>query len=67
MLIAVSPASNNYDETRSSLMYGDRAKKIKNKPVINEDPKDAQIRELKSKISELEALLSGAGISPDDL
>jgi len=41
MLIAISPASNNYDETRSSLMYGDRAKKIKNKPVINEDPKDA--------------------------
>lgn len=44
MVVAVSPASTNYDETMSTLRYADRAKQIKNKPRINEDPKDAQIR-----------------------
>jgi hypothetical protein len=33
------PADYNYDETISTLRYADRAKNIKNKPKINEDPK----------------------------
>ena len=41
MVVAISPASTNYDETMSSLRYADRAKRIKNKAKINEDPKDA--------------------------
>lgn len=41
MVVAISPASSNYDETMSSLRYADRAKRIKNKARINEDPKDA--------------------------
>jgi len=44
MIAAVSPASYNYDETLSTLRYASRAKFIKNKPKINEDPKDAQLR-----------------------
>lgn len=36
--------SYNYDETMSTLRYAHRAKSIKNKPKINEDPKDAMIR-----------------------
>ena len=39
------PADYNYDETASTLRYANRAKSIKNKPRINEDPKDAMIRE----------------------
>jgi len=41
MVVAISPANSNYDETMSSLRYADRAKRIKNKAKINEDPKDA--------------------------
>ena len=44
MVAAISPANYNYDETLSTLRYADRAKSIKNKPKINEDPKDAMIR-----------------------
>lgn len=47
MIAALSPADINYDETLSTLRYADRAKKIKNKAVINENPMDKLIRELK--------------------
>jgi hypothetical protein len=50
MVANVSPASYNYEETLSTLRYADRAKKIKNKPVINEDPKDAKLREYQQEI-----------------
>lgn len=39
MLATISPASYNFDETLSTLRYANRAKNIKNKPKINEDPK----------------------------
>ena len=45
MIAALSPADYNYEETLSTLRYADRAKSIKNKPKINEDPKDALLRE----------------------
>ena len=45
MIAAVSPANYNYDETLSTLRYASRAKFIQNKPKINEDPKDALLRE----------------------
>lgn len=45
MIASVSPAEDNYDETVSTLRYAARARNIKNTPKINEDPKDAMIRE----------------------
>lgn len=45
MIAAISPASDNYEETLSTLRYASRAKFIKNKPIINEDPKDALLRQ----------------------
>ena len=45
MIANIGPANYNYDETMSTLRYASQAKKIKNKPKINEDPKDAMIRE----------------------
>ena len=39
MMAAVGPADYNYEETVSTLRYANRAKNIKNKPSINEDPK----------------------------
>ena len=47
----------NYDETTSTLRYGNRAKNIKNKPTVNEDPKDAMIRAFKEEIERLKELL----------
>ena len=47
MIAALSPADINYDETLSTLRYADRAKKIKNRAVVNENPMDKMIRELR--------------------
>ena len=55
------PAGYNYDETVSTLRYANRAKNIKNKPKINEDPKDAMLREFQDEIARLKAQLQGKG------
>ena len=47
MLAAIGPADYNYEETLSTLRYANRAKQIKNKPKVNEDPKDALLRQYK--------------------
>lgn len=36
MICAISPATDNYEESLSTLRYADSAKKIKNKPIVNE-------------------------------
>ena len=41
--------------------YANRAKNIKNKPKINEDPKDALLREFQEEIARLKAALGGKG------
>ncbi|KAG9482707.1 hypothetical protein GDO78_011385, partial [Eleutherodactylus coqui] len=58
MVACLSPADNNYDETLSTLRYANRAKNIKNKPRINEDPKDALLREFQEEIKKLKAMLA---------
>lgn len=60
MIAALSPADYNYDETLSTLRYAARAKSIKNKPTINEDPKDALLREYEEEIKKLKKLLDQA-------
>jgi len=57
MIATLSPASYNYDETLSTLRYANRAKNIKNKPRINEDPKDAMLREYQEEIQRLRKIL----------
>ncbi len=63
------PADYNYDETLSTLRYANRAKNIKNKPKINEDPKDAMLREFQEQIKalkdQLEATQRGVMIGED--
>ena len=58
MVAAISPADYNFDETMSTLRYANRAKNIKNKPKINEDPKDTMLREFKEEIERLRKLLA---------
>ena len=43
MVACVSPADYNLDETVSTLRYADRARRIRNKPIINQDAKAAEI------------------------
>lgn len=59
MVACLSPADNNYEESISTLRYANRAKSIQNRPVINEDPKDALLREYQEEIKKLRALISG--------
>jgi len=58
MIACVSPGENNYGETLSTLRYANRAKNIKNRPRINEDPKDALIRQYQREIKMLRQLIS---------
>ncbi|CAG2190263.1 Kinesin-like protein KIF16B,Kinesin-like protein KIF17,Chromosome-associated kinesin KIF4,Kinesin-like protein KIN-12B,Chromosome-associated kinesin KIF4A,Kinesin-like protein KIF1A,Kinesin-II 95 kDa subunit,Kinesin-II 85 kDa subunit,Kinesin-like protein KIN-1,Kinesin-like protein CIN8,Kinesin-like protein unc-104,Kinesin-like protein KIF3A,Kinesin-like protein KIF13B,Kinesin-like protein KIF28P,Kinesin-like protein KIF1C,Chromosome-associated kinesin KIF4B,Kinesin-related protein 8,Kinesin-like protein KI len=67
MIAALSPADINYDETLSTLRYADRAKKIKNKAVINENPMDKLIRELKEENERLKKSMEGGGLIGHDM
>lgn len=58
MIANCGPADYNYDETLSTLRYASHAKAIKNKPKINEDPKDAMLREFQEEISRLRQRLA---------
>jgi kinesin family protein 3/17 len=57
MIAAISPADYNYEETLSTLRYASRAKAIKNKPKVNEDPKDALLKQYENEINKLKAML----------
>ncbi|CAJ1386067.1 unnamed protein product [Effrenium voratum] len=61
MICALSPASSNYEETMSTLRYADRAKKIKNKAVVNENPQEKLMRELMEENQKLKEMISGLG------
>ncbi|XP_071954651.1 kinesin-II 95 kDa subunit-like [Antedon mediterranea] len=61
MVANIGPASYNFNESITTLRYANRAKNIKNKPKINEDPKDALLREFQDEISRLKAELNKKG------
>ncbi|XP_028977418.2 kinesin-like protein KIF1A isoform X15 [Esox lucius] len=62
MVAALSPADINYDETLSTLRYADRAKQIRCNAVINEDPNNRLVRELKEEVGRLRDLLLSQGL-----
>ena len=64
MVANIGPAGYNYEETLSTLRYANRAKNIANKPCINEDPKDAMLREFQGEIARLKAQLLTKGQTP---
>uniref|UniRef100_A0A6A7FV47 Chromosome-associated kinesin KIF4-like n=2 Tax=Hirondellea gigas TaxID=1518452 RepID=A0A6A7FV47_9CRUS len=57
MLACVSPADDSLEETLSTLRYADRARKIKNKPIVNTDPRAAELCRLKQQVQELQVQL----------
>lgn len=58
MIANIGPASYNSEESLSTLKYAYGAKSIKNKPKINEDPKDTQIRKYNEEIEQLRIQLA---------
>uniref|UniRef100_A0A1A8FJL4 Kinesin-like protein n=4 Tax=Nothobranchius korthausae TaxID=1143690 RepID=A0A1A8FJL4_9TELE len=58
MVANIGPASYNVEETLTTLRYANRAKNIKNKPRINEDPKDAMLRQFQEEIARLKEQLN---------
>ena len=61
MIACVSPADSNMEETLSTLRYADRARKIKNKPIVNRDPQAAEILRLRQIIQDLQMQLCETG------
>ncbi|XP_034555166.1 kinesin-like protein KIF3C isoform X2 [Notolabrus celidotus] len=58
MVATLGPSSLHYDETLTTLRYANRAKNIQNQPRVNEDPKDALLREFQMEIARLRAQLN---------
>uniref|UniRef100_UPI0037E70004 kinesin-like protein KIF3C n=1 Tax=Semicossyphus pulcher TaxID=241346 RepID=UPI0037E70004 len=58
MVATLGPAPQHYDETLTTLRYANRAKNIQNQPRVNEDPKDALLREFQNEIARLRAQLN---------
>ena len=74
MICAISPATDNYEETISTLRYADQAKKIQNKAVVNESETDKLIRtlteereELRDKLIKMEEMFKKFSLSPEEL
>ncbi|XP_044582123.1 kinesin-like protein KIF13A isoform X7 [Cotesia glomerata] len=66
MVATISPAADNYEETLSTLRYADRAKRIVNHAVVNEDPNARIIRELRQEVEALKEMLlhaTGQGLA----
>ena len=62
MVATISPAADNYEETLSSLRYADRAKRIVNHAIVNEDPNARIIRELRKEVETLHKELEKAQV-----
>lgn len=62
MIATVGPSHKNFEESLATLRYASRAKNIKNKPRINEDPKDALLREFQEEIARLKSQLEEQGM-----
>ncbi|KAL6267315.1 hypothetical protein P5V15_000390 [Pogonomyrmex californicus] len=58
MIACVSPSDIDAEETLSTLRYAARARCIKNKPIVNEDPKDALLRQYQLELQRLRKLLN---------
>ncbi|BDA42916.1 Kinesin-like protein KIN-4C [Coccomyxa sp. Obi] len=51
MIACVSPADINIEESAQTLRYANRARNIRNKPVVNRDPIAAQLSHLRAQLA----------------
>ena len=68
----MSPADSNMEETINTLRYANRARNIKNKPIVNRDPTAAEIVLLRQQLAaaraEIDVLrqqIRGSGVIPE--
>ena len=66
MLAALSPAASNYQETLSTLRFAAQAKQLKTKAIVNEDPVQRLIADLKAEILLLKKQLTEGGSATVD-
>ncbi|XP_077393947.1 kinesin family member 3Cb [Festucalex cinctus] len=57
MIATVGPSERDRHESLATLRYAGRAKNIKNKPRVNEDPEAALLRDFQREIARLKGLL----------
>ncbi|KAG2466284.1 KIF27 protein, partial [Polypterus senegalus] len=57
MIACISPSSSNFDESLNSLKYANRARNIKNKPIVNYNPEWDRIDEMELEIHALKEAL----------
>ena len=55
MIACVSPADSNMEESLNTLRYADRARKIKNKPIVNVDQQAIELLSLRRQVKEMKA------------
>ncbi|OWR53510.1 kinesin heavy chain [Danaus plexippus plexippus] len=55
MIACISPTKSNFSETLNTLRYAARAKKIKTKPIVKMDARDALILSLQREVQALQA------------
>ncbi|XP_034952059.1 osmotic avoidance abnormal protein 3-like [Chelonus insularis] len=67
MIACISPCDVDAEETLSTLRYAARARCIKNKPIVNEDPKDALLRQYQLELQRLRKLLESSPKTDDDI
>ncbi|XP_070180294.1 kinesin-like protein KIF28 [Littorina saxatilis] len=60
LIATVSPASRNYDETLSTLRFAHRAKKVSQKPVVNDVDVDKAIGTWKGKMDQMQTQMASA-------
>ena len=55
MMVNISPAASHVNESMRTLDYANKAKSIKNKPVVLLDPQENMVQALKKEIDQLRA------------
>uniref|UniRef100_A0A8C0UQ58 Kinesin family member 27 n=1 Tax=Cyanistes caeruleus TaxID=156563 RepID=A0A8C0UQ58_CYACU len=63
MITCISPSSLDFDESLNSLKYANRAKNIRNKPVVNYNPEKDRIDEMEIEIRLLREALQSQQVS----
>ncbi|KAL2294644.1 hypothetical protein Nmel_008387 [Mimus melanotis] len=67
MITCISPSSLDFDESLNSLKYANRAKNIRNKPVVNYNPEKDRIDEMELEIRLLREALQSQQVSNQNL
>ncbi|XVF36321.1 hypothetical protein REPUB_Repub19eG0048200 [Reevesia pubescens] len=65
MIACISPADINAEETLNTLKYANRARNIKNKPVVNRDPMSSEMLKMRQQLEHLQAELCARGGSDE--